>query len=575
MVLLRRLFASLLLCLAFGAEHSPAQSLFSSSKPAEAKSVENVESPRYMFHRFLEILNNNDVDAAFPFVELPSRMQLEQRRVTIRELFEVLNKRGNIDVALISNDPTGSFGDVADQTLEDIGSISVKGENTRVMLRLVSERNRKVWKFSADFMEKIPEIAQSLAKTDFERRLPSKLTIHEVFGVKIWQWVGLGLSIGLAILVSMVFAYGIFVAMRLLVRRLQVEVPEEIYTKLMTPLRLFIGLVVLSFTLPFLDTDLSFRQRLGYVEAIVLTISFCLFSLRLTSVSIELMRLSYERQGKHSANAMLGPLKKGMSILIVVLGLISLMRNLGFDVTAIVAGLGIGGVAIALAGQKTIENLFGGISIIMDQPVRVGDFGRFGTILGTVEDIGLRSTKVRTLDRTLVAIPNAEFSHMTLENYEKRDKFRWHAMLGICMDTTTDQMRLLLMRIKELMLSHPMVYKDPARVRFVAFGASTLDVEVFAYIKASDQNEFLTVLEDLNLRVLDIIRDVGTDLAYPTTRVVVEHAPEKDSAKYLDVEKRIAEIRGQDGFPQPHYPPSWSEAKIDTLDFPSRDPLRD
>ncbi|RYZ72882.1 MAG: mechanosensitive ion channel family protein, partial [Proteobacteria bacterium] len=552
-----------------------AQGFLSPQKSADNKEEENVESPRFMFRRFLEVLNAGDVDRAFPFVELPARMGLEQRRQTIRELFEVLNKRGSIDVALISNTPTGSASDLADMAMEDIGSIAMPGQNTRVTLRLVTDRGKRVWKFSADFMEKIPELAQMLSKTDFENKLPQRLTGHELFGIKLWQWIGLGLAVVVSVFSSLILSAILFFTMKFIVRRLQIVVPDEIFTNFITPLRLFIGLLVFSLAIPFLDTDLEFRQRLAYIEAIVLTISFCLFALRLITASVELIRLSYERQGKLNANAMLGPFKKGMSILIVVLGIISLMRNLGFDVTAIIAGLGIGGVAIALAGQKTIENLFGGISIIMDQPVRVGDFGKFGDVRGTVEDIGLRSTKVRTLDRTLVSIPNAEFSHMTLENFEKRDKFRWNATLGIRMDASTDQIRLLLMLIKELMLAHPMVYKDPARVRFISFGPSSLNLEIFAYIKASDHNEFVTVLEDLNLRVLDIIRDVGTDLAYPASTIYMERGKSVDVEKLKEVEKRIQEIKGFEGFPQPYYPSAWADQKIDTLVFPEKTSVKE
>jgi len=366
----------------------------------------------------------------------------------------------------------------------------------------------------------------------------------------------------------MILGWILYYVLKLIVKRMNVVVPGEVLTNFLTPLRLFTGLFIFSFSIFFLDAGLGFRQNLAYVESICLTIFFCIFAIRLTGALIELSRLNYERQGKHTSTAMLGPINKGVNILIVVLGSISMMRSLGFDVTAIIAGLGIGGVAIALAGQKTIENLFGGISIIMDQPVRVGDFGRFGPTMGTVEDIGLRSTKVRTLDRTLVSIPNAEFSHMTLENFEKRDKFRWATTLGIRMDATTDQMRLLLMQIKELMLGHPMVYKDPARVRFVAFGSSSLNVEIFAYIKASDHDEFIAVVEDLNLRMMDIIREAGTDLAYPAQTLFLERAGSISKEKINNAEQKIAEVKEKSGFPQPFYPSSWAEAKVDILDFP-------
>lgn len=539
------------------------------------KELENSESPRFMMRRFVEILSGEDIDAAFPFIEFPKGLILEQRRVVVEELIDVLNKRGSIELAMISNSPSGSLSDDIHPELEKIGTILTTPSPIPIVLRYSADKNRQGWRFSSEFMEKIPDVAEALNRTDLENHLPPQLISNKIFGVKLWQWIGLVIAIAVSIFAAMVLSWILYHIMRRLVKRLQIVVPDEIFTGFITPLRLFTGLSIFSVSILFLDTGLGFRQRLVYFETISLTISFGIFALRLTTAAIELSRLSYERQGKHTSTAMLGPIRKGLSVLIVVLCAISLMRSLGFDVTAIIAGLGIGGVAIALAGQKTIENLFGGISIIMDQPVRVGDFGRFGTTMGTVEDIGLRSTKVRTLDRTLVSIPNAEFSHMTLENFEKRDKFRWVTQLGIRMDASSDQMRLLLMQIKELMLSHPMIYKDPARVRFVSFGDSAFNVEIFAYVKASSYNEYIAVVEDMNLRILDVIRDAGTDLAYPAQTLFLERGTGMNKEKIRDVEKKIAEIKAKDGFPQPHYPSSWAEDKFDTLDFPEESGARD
>ncbi len=556
------------------AEQLCAQGFLLPKKP-ESEAVENNESPRFMMRRFIEILNSGDIDAAFPYVEFPKGMGLQSRRQLIEELIEVLNKRGNIDLAFVSNYPSGNPSDDIRPDFEKIGTVFTTPVNIPITLRFSADKSRKGWRFSAEFMDKVPEIAELLHENSLESRLPPQLIDNEFFGVKLWQWIGAVLAVAVSVFSAMVLGWLLYHFLKVLVRCLKIVVPDEIFTNFMTPLRLFTGLFVFSWALLFLDTGLGFRQKLAYVEAIALTIFFCIFAIRLTAALIELSRLSHERQGKTSSNAMLGPIQKGTNVLIVVLGAISLMRNLGFDVTAIIAGLGIGGVAIALAGQKTIENLFGGISIIMDQPVRVGDFGRFGATMGTVEDIGLRSTKVRTLDRTLVSIPNAEFSHMILENFEKRDKFRWLANLGIRMDATADQMRLLLMQIKELMLAHPMVYKDPARVRFVGFGDSSLKVEVFAYIKANNHNEYIAVVEDMNLRILDIIRDAGTDLAYPAQTLFLERGSGISKEKISNAEKMIAEIKSKHGFPQPYYPSSWSDDKFDTLDFPDGSAIKE
>jgi MscS family membrane protein len=205
-----------------------------------------------------------------------------------------------------------------------------------------------------------------------------------------------------------------------------------------------------------------------------------------------------------------------VKITILVFALTAVIGSWGYNTSTILAGLGIGGVAIALAAQKTIENLFGGVAVVGDRPVTVGDFCKFGERVGTVEDIGLRSTRIRTLDRTLVSIPNSEFSSMVLENFSQRDKVWFHPMLNLRRDTKPDQVRNILKSIRQILTEHPKVEVGAMPVRFVGAGSYSLDIEVFAYIRTADYDEFLQLQQDLLLRILDAISAAGTALAIPT-----------------------------------------------------------
>jgi MscS family membrane protein len=160
--------------------------------------------------------------------------------------------------------------------------------------------------------------------------------------------------------------------------------------------------------------------------------------------------------------------------------------------------------------------LFGGVAVVSDRPVTVGDFCKFGERVGTVEDIGLRSTRVRTLDRTVVSIPNSEFSSMVLENFSRRDKVWFHPMLNLRRDTKPDQVRNILGSIRQILTEHPKVETGPMPVRFVGAGSYSLDIEVFAYIQTADYDEFLQLQQDLLLRIMDAISAAGTALAIPT-----------------------------------------------------------
>ncbi|MGO9019609.1 MAG: mechanosensitive ion channel domain-containing protein [Syntrophobacteraceae bacterium] len=227
--------------------------------------------------------------------------------------------------------------------------------------------------------------------------------------------------------------------------------------------------------------------------------------------------------------------------------------QLGIPVYGIIAGLGVGGLAIALAAQPTIENFIGGLSLFADKPIRVGDFCRYGSDEGTVEAIGIRSTGIRGLDRTLTTIPNAALSKMPLVNFALRDRTLIKAVLGIRCETSPEQLRYLLVKIREMLLVHPRVHPDPARVRFVSFGASSLDIELFAYVKTTDREEFFSLREDIFLRVMDIVEQSGTGLAYPSQTLYFTRDGGLHTEKTEEAEAQVRQWRAEGRLPFPNF----------------------
>jgi MscS family membrane protein len=189
------------------------------------------------------------------------------------------------------------------------------------------------------------------------------------------------------------------------------------------------------------------------------------------------------------------------------------LSHFGVNPTAALAGLGVGGIAVALAAQKTLENVIGGVSIIFDQAVRVGDSLKFAEMQGTVEDIGLRSTRIRTPDRTVVSVPNGQIANASLENISIRDKFWFHPNLSLRWETTASQMRSVLEALNNLLAQQPHIERDSIRVRFLRFGTSSLDVEVFAYFFARDWGHFLQIQQELLLQIMEIVQAAGTQMA--------------------------------------------------------------
>jgi MscS family membrane protein len=239
---------------------------------------------------------------------------------------------------------------------------------------------------------------------------------------------------------------------------------------------------------------------------------------------------SMRARGSQQADVLLRPAVTALKIIVIVLALAIWLENLGFKATTLIAGLGIGGLAVALAAQKSVENLIGAITLYASTPVRVDDFCRFGDKIGTVEEIGLRSAQIRTLDHTVIHVPNAAFADMQLENFARREKVWYHPQLRLRSDTTPDQIRYILTEVRKIFHAHPRIDPDPARIRFTDIGTDALQLDVFAYITTTDYNELLEIAEDLNLRILDIVAASGTALAMPTQTVFVEEFKRPNSA---------------------------------------------
>ena len=205
-----------------------------------------------------------------------------------------------------------------------------------------------------------------------------------------------------------------------------------------------------------------------------------------------------------------------LCIAVVLCSALFMADFIGIPVGPLLAGLGIGGFAIALAVRSTLENVIGGLTLFADRPARVGEFCRVGAESGTVEEIGLRTTKLRRLDDTLVTIPNAEMAQIRIENVTRRRKSLFNPRLGLRYETTGAQIKVIQDAILAMLADHPKVVTEGARVRFTSFGDYTLNLDVFAYVEESRLPDFLQVQEELNLRVMEIVLSAGATFAFPS-----------------------------------------------------------
>jgi MscS family membrane protein len=260
-----------------------------------------------------------------------------------------------------------------------------------------------------------------------------------------------------------------------------------------------------------------------------------------------------------------------LKVLIIILAVFLILSTLGFNMTTALAGLGIGGIAIAFALQKTLENLFGGVFVLGDEVIQVGDVCRFGDRVGTIEDISLRSTRIRTPERTELSIPNGSLATMNLENLSRRDKLLFNTKLSLRYETSADQLRYVLAQIRRLLYEHPKVETDGARVRLIGYDNSSLTLELFCYILTRDNNEFLAIQEDLLLRIMDIVEASGTSFAFPSRLVYLGRDSGLDQQKTAAVLHEVQEWRENNKLPFPDFAPSDVSEFSNSLPYPQPD----
>ena len=384
-----------------------------------------------------------------------------------------------------------------------------------------------------------------------------------VFGQGIWKWLGL-VAYLIMVLILCVLAI-----------RARPELGGTDSTVANTIRRLLLPAVVILAALGLdvlLGSFLHFTGVAGQALEVVGRIAFLFAGIYILHLFVEWLAnasIAGMRTRSSSIDTQLIRLALRILFWVAMLAVVMFMaEEIGLPVAAVAASIGVGGLAVALAAQSTLENLVAGLTILGDRPVRIGDYCRVGETAGTIEEIGLRSTRLRTLDRTLVTIPNSDVAKQRLENYTRRDHILLKPVLGLRYETTAEQLRFMLGRLRELFHAHPMVVKDGARVRFVGFGAFSLDLEVFVYIRTNQYPTFLAVREDILLRVIDIVEAAGTGFAFPSQTTYLARDGGLDSARTEAAEAAVAEWRAAGDLPFPELESARRSATKDSLDYP-------
>ncbi len=515
---------------------------------------------------FIRATKDKDYSRAKQYLD--AKTQAAAAEELAHQLQVVLDLGLKVDLDRLSRKPEGNREDGLRTTRDSIGTVDTRSGKLEILLERIDRRGESpIWLFSSETLARIPAAAEELGSLGLEKYLPLALTQITVFSLPLPNLILMILFLAIALGLGELVARALVPLLRPLIRRLTGEEDDRTLLSIKAPIRLIlISVAIRLFTK--ISFSLLMRQFWTRVAITVGIIGLAWLVIKCNNILSEFGLRRLRRRLMTGKIAMWTLVRRLFNATVVVVTGLVFLHRAGVDLTAILTGLGIGGLGFALAAQKTLENLLGGMMIATDEPLRVGDFCRIGDQMGTVEDIGLRSTRIRTLSRTVVAVPNGQLAVENVENFSLRDKFWFRHLIGVRYETSADQLRYALAEIRTMLYSHPKVERDGARIRFVGFGGSSLDLEIFAYVKATEMPDFLGIQEDLLLRIMDIIAQAGTGIAFPSQTTYLAKDTPLDSQKTEEAVTQVRQWRDRGELPFPDFRPDQVGPPRNPIEYP-------
>jgi MscS family membrane protein len=308
-------------------------------------------------------------------------------------------------------------------------------------------------------------------------------------------------------------------------RKTKTDLDDKVIQQILRPVCNYIllfGLFIIIYVLKLPKSPLDINAVLITSLKIAFMLNTIFLLLRLTNVLGDYIFSKVLRTSSRLDDQLVPIFVKTVKIFLFILAAIYIIQALGYSISGVIAGLGIGGLAVAMAAKDTLANLFGSIMLISDRPFRVGDWIKVGDDEGIVEQIGFRSTRIRTFAKTLISVPNSQIANDSINNFSKMPKRRVKLTVGVTYDTTADQMETLIRKLREFLENHEEVDQDFFLVDFTDFGASSLDILVYYFTKTIKWAKHMQLRQDINLSIMRIIEGMGLSIAFPTRTVHVK-----------------------------------------------------
>ena len=480
----------------------------------------NRGTPRRSADGFLSVVDKGDYETASEYLDLRNLYgkATEFTGAQLARRFDVIIKRATwVDINELVDDPAGRSNDNLPDYRDSIGVILDDGKEVRLLLQKVPRGDGvSVWKISNATVSLIPKLYATYGYSEVIEDLRRSLPDVSFLGYELFKWV--------VVLVVGVLVYAAVFLMAIVIRRLLGDPNTPSHRRVFKYLLLPVGIWVVVMSMNAVAMSLGGGVTAETIRRItpvpILVTVWALFG------GINLIKDIYSdrlrRKDRPGAAVLLGPASSGIKLLIAMGAVLIYLDNLGFNITTVLAGLGVGGIAVALALQKPMEDVFGAITLYTQQPIRVGDFCRIGTETGTIEEIGLRTTRIRTLANTLIAVPNAKLANEPIDNISARSKILYRPTLRLKYNTSPEQLQSILNGIREMLGTHDRVLKDGHRARFKEIAEDALLVEVYAYLDTKDWSVYLELAEELNMRILEIVARAGTALSLPASSLHIE-----------------------------------------------------
>ncbi|HSD28456.1 MAG TPA: mechanosensitive ion channel family protein, partial [Vicinamibacteria bacterium] len=511
---------------AFGPGAKSASTPSPTPAPTPEPVAEASDSPRASARAFLDLARKADYEAAARYLQVPPGEE-GRRPELARRLRAVLERHLDIDLDALSPLSPGSGGDGLPPGVDSVGKVpDGRGSEDPVFLVRARDAAGPFWAFSRQTVSRVDGWYEALPDRWVRDWMPAQLQSYGPGGLMWWQWLALPALLALALALGRVLGAFTTAFLHRLLLKTPTEWDERLLRRMSPALTLLWAVAVAAVLLPWLavlpEADRVGRSLLGGLATLAV------FWAIWRSVDVW-AQFAMERpwaRDNASARSLLSVTTNFARVFVAVGGLVATLAALGYPVATVLAGLGIGGLALAFGAQKTIENLFGSISLAADQPFRVGDFVKVGQFTGNVERIGMRSTRIRTLDRTVVTIPNGQLADIQIEDFASRDRIRFTATLSLVYGTSEAQVRRVLTQIEAMLRANPKVWSNPV-AKLLGFSPSSVDIELQFWFATSDYDEFRELRQEALLGIMGIVAEAGTSLS-PTQTVHIARRPPRE-----------------------------------------------